>query len=390
MVVGILVVFALLFVLFMGGFIAFFVWGIKSTKKETGALLAQIAQQTGLRFDGGVVWGAVRGRDVRARIISFQSGSFCVEVRLDPPVDLGMTVLGRENEYHFETMGLPAGFPVAGGQEFRSGDPQLDRVYQLKADEPERLRALFTPELRALLFTDLGEYGEIRLTDGGCEIRDATSLPGPYGGSSGATWRDPATLASRIELAVRIVEAVDRARLQVPAATALQPQLATWRAFADAHGLKGSHTPLAVWGTIDEINVWACAHRANTGQYRLAVHLSFPSSLELGLHVGPERADGYQAWDVQLGDPPFDQAFRVMLADPSKAQRVLSAGVRQELLEVHQELGAIHLDDHGLQVQLATAYDDPSKVPQIVKRAAPVLGTIHANAAALRGQGPYR
>jgi hypothetical protein len=112
--------------------------------------------------------------------------------------------------------------------------------------------------------------------------------------------------------------------------------------------------------------------------------------LELGLRVGPERADSNRAWDVQLGDPAFDQAFHVMLADPSKVQQVLPAGVRQDLLEVHHELGAVHLDDHGLQVHLGTAYDDPKKVPQIVQRAGPVLETIRRNAAAIQKQGPYR
>jgi len=68
----------------------------------------------------------------------------------------------------------------------------------------------------------------------------------------------------------------------------------------------------------------------------------------------------------------------------TQAPQVLSADVRRELLEVHQQLGAVTLDDTGLQVHLPTSVDDPSRVPRIVQRAAPVLEQIWQNVAALR------
>lgn len=258
--------------------------------------LQQTAQLAGLQISRDVMWGTIRGRDVRAAPASTNRVGWCVEVRLDPPLDLGMTLLGSDNDYRFDAEGHMSSVAEVKGRVFQSGDPQLDGAYRIAADEPERLRALFSPELRALLFADLGELGCIRVTDTGCEIRDG-QCAGPHWDLK---YKTPAELASRIELAVRIVEVLDAARQRIRAAASLRHRVASWRRWI------------------------------------------FPAS------------------------------------------------VRRELLEIHHGLGSVQLDDHGLHIDLGTAFDHPEELPVAVQRAAPLLETIRHNAAMGAREGPYR
>lgn len=390
-----MIILVLLFFLFVVGFIAV-VWALifrafAKQKVEGHEILAQVGSQVGLRCDRGVLWGTLRGHEVRARATGLH-GEFSVAIKLNPPLDLGLVLQTRNCDYEFGMVGHGPDFLVNAPQQRQLGDPAIDRAYEVSVDEPARLAALLSVNLRQLLSVSFGEQGGIRVTDLGVELRQPFGTRSRHYGSWRHTPPNPADLAGKLDFAAQLAEQLSLARTDVPAAAALAQRLEAWRSFAAAHGLQGASCPLSVWGELQGISLQAFAQRTSAGQHQATVFLRFSSPLQIGLTLGPQREAHRTAmpgWDVPLGDAPFDEAFLVQIADSMVAMQVLTTEVRRQLLALQQRFGTVWIDDQGMQLSVQ-GVTDPAEIPRVVDSASAVLRTMWDNAKAASSVGPYR
>ena len=93
--------------------------------------------------------------------------------------------------------------------------------------------------------------------------------------------------------------------------------------------------------------------------------------------------------DHTFGDPPFDDLFRVKLANVARGQELLDDRVRRELLLLQSELGPVSLNDWLLTVRLKHVPQHPAIVPKTVRRMIAVAEHLGSRAD-VAGVGPYR
>jgi len=360
------------------GGLGLLIWAVINHQKKVDAAWRSVAQQHGLSYSGHEISGAKYGQPVRVCKVSRGSGDSkqtytVVSAKLITPMDIGLNLRrhGLLNElFH-------------GAVDIEVGDPGFDAAFLVSGDEPHRVRALLTPELRQLLAHHLATSNvTFNCTDHGLSVECS-------GTTHNALW-----LSWAIELVGSATAKLDTARRAVAPASALAHHRQAWHAFASANGMHGLDTPLCMWGTLAGASVQAYAVRTDRIQYQLEVSLRFSQPLRMGLNVQPKglmdkMSIFFGGQDHRFGDQHFDDSFRVRVSDTSRAALVLNSGIRGQLLRLHREVGPLSLDDDGMAVRLPTVPHEPAIVPKTVQK---LLGV--AEALTARNQvdaiGPYR
>jgi hypothetical protein len=129
--------------------------------------------------------------------------------------------------------------------------------------------------------------------------------------------------------------------------------------------------------------------------YALEVYVGFAQSLGLDLplrhqHTFDRLASLFGAQDIDLGDPPLDQAFAVKAHEPSAAGEILDPPTRAALLALHQRVGVVSLSDEGMSVRLPCGAPDPAVVPRTVQQPSALAESISSHGTRERELGPYR
>ncbi|MBW2529182.1 MAG: hypothetical protein JRI23_33710 [Deltaproteobacteria bacterium] len=354
------------------------VWWANQQQKRRHSTWAEAAAQLGLAYGGGRIHGRRYGHPVQVSTVTRGSGNnrstyTVVSSRLETPLDLGLSV--RRHGF-FSNL-------LHGSHDIPFNDPTFDRAFIVQADEDHRAHRLLTPALRRLLLDHVGRSQTFLLSDRGMVVE----RPG--------TVSDPRWLHWAVELCSRAAYQLDQARSQVPAATPLLGHRHAWAAYATANGLRGLDTPLCMWGKLDGSEVVVFAARTGTLAYALSIQLKFPRPLGLGLVLEPQGtldrlAIFFGSQDHRLGDADFDQAFVVKVSDADRVATVLDAPVRAQLLGLHNSVGPVSLDDHGLMVRLPFVPRDPSAVPRTVHQLTGVTEAITSRSPADAQVGPYR
>jgi hypothetical protein len=359
-----------------GGIVALVVWLSRRQSRQIAQAWGAAAQRLGLDYHGEIS-GRLRGQALRICTETRGSGKnratyTVVSSRLDMPLDLGLNL--RRHGFFNDLFHRSEDLAV--------GDASFDEAFLVSADEPQRVIALFDDELRSLLLRQLAGGVSFSLGDHGMRIECT-------GRSRDAEW-----LLWAAETVSRATQAMERARRRVPGASPLAGHRAAWAGFAAAHGLRGSETPLAMWGELDGATVLAYAVRSDRHVYQLEVSLRFREPLDLGLSVQPmglmdKLSVFFGGQDLRFGDAPFDQAFRVRAMQAHQVEQVLTADMRRELLALQARLGPLSLDDRALSVRLACVPHDPAQLPRTMDRLRGMLEILGRRAAELR-KGPYR
>ncbi len=290
---------------------------------------------------------------------------------LTPALDLRLLI-------ERESVGAKLGHLV-GRHDIEIGDPELDRAWKIKADEPERAKALFTPAVRAAMLGWKKSGVPLRITD---ETVSFWVTPGAY-----STLSQP-VLEQDIRAAVGLVTALAAATPNVPSSTLFAEYVEAWRAYATARGLELTASPLRVSGRLDGSPFTARAVATDERRWGVDVHLAFDEPLPFALRVRPKRFFDFMVLSgepphLELGDPAFDGELRTSTTEPPKAKAFLDEGVRRALLELHATAGDVQLDERGLAVRTKTM-TDPETFGRIAERVALVARKLHERA------GPYR
>ncbi|MBI2896985.1 MAG: hypothetical protein HYY06_25735 [Deltaproteobacteria bacterium] len=350
--------------------------------KRRAAAWARLAQRLGLTYGNGTVYGQLEGQAVRLVTEVRGSGKSrhtvtVVSSHVFPAFDLGLAV----SRHGF----LAAIGQLMGATDIEVGDPEFDRAFVVRADEPERARIVLDRELRQVLGQVAGTGFPFRISDGGFSIERR-------GASEDERW-----LEWSLVTAGRVARHMTEARDGIPVAAPLRQHREAWAAYAEAAGLRGMNCPMCMWGRMEGAAISAYAVRVGSFQYALEVLVRFDSPLGVGLFVRPSStmdAIGslFGGQDETLADPAFDKAFLVKIAQRDRVSRILDAEARRRILEVQGQVGAVQIRDDGVTVRAAQLDPDPTLVPRLVARARLLAARIAENAAAVdpATTGPYR
>ncbi|HSN98447.1 MAG TPA: hypothetical protein VLS89_09115 [Candidatus Nanopelagicales bacterium] len=352
-------------------------WGVRRGRERAWGA---VASELGLTAADGAVHGLLEGQQVHLRLErrGVSGGETVHTVAsgiLSLPLDLGLDV-GPEAPWDDLLAGGQGGDPV------RTGDPAFDMGFQIRADEPNRARALLTPALRDTL-RRCGDL--VRLTDLGVSL------------SHRGACLDPAWIRWALRNAANVATLVDNARRRVPLATPLAGHRPGWRQLAAELGLNSTRAPLGVWGAFEGSPI--CAYAARTGPlaYGLEVAVRFERPLGVDLRIKPAGAiDALCAMlggdDRRVGDPAFDRVFSVRCARSDRLPGVLDAEARERLLELSRRAGAVRVLDEGVSVRAPVLPAEPQAVLELVAQIRDAVARLERNARSgqERRVGPYR
>ncbi|TNE84449.1 MAG: hypothetical protein EP330_30005 [Deltaproteobacteria bacterium] len=266
-------------------------------------------------------------------------------LRLDRPLGLGLLVRRRGGRRLLRRRR---------SAQVITGDAELDRVLEFRADNPDRVRELINERVAAAVHTLMRRWPDIVLTDHHVRV---------YLGQS-------ETSAEALEDLVRAMDAVANALVEVRAEIApppgLTPFVDTWRPLAADLGLDFEENFPAMSGTIDGLAVRVVARRA-AERYVAEIRVAHETHKDLGLRLFPQHGpDGYWSvgQDIQVEDEAFDRAFVIKGYDPDRIREILSDEARATMLQA-LEIGPVEVDDHLL--QLGEAPLDPATLADAVR-----------------------
>jgi len=342
----------------------------------------RVAHRMGLSSAKDRVWGALRGQQVDMRIEMRSAGKSQVAYTVITstarvPLDLGLALSPQGAIDEMKRA-------LFGSQDIVVGDPVFDKAVVVKADDPERARALLSSNSLRAAVLQAGHATAFHVTDNGVWLEQRGAIT------------DERWLAWALDRAAQIAETLERVRKRVPAAACLATHSDAWARFAAAQGLASSRTPLAMWGELDGIRVTAYAARTGPHEYALDVRVDFSTPLGLGIYLRPLRwVDGlaglFGPVDQKLGDALFDKTFLVQAAEPGRLPSVLDEQMRKNLLDLNHRVGPITARDHGLSVRSAWLSRHPSDVLWLINQLRDVGQRLADNAHGKdHALGPYR
>lgn len=329
--------------------------GLSMEPKESALLSSYVA------LDGEVDGVRVHVRQWVGQFVHVELSAF-----VDPPADMRLSI---------RTAGLGTKLGhLLGKHDVDVGDPAFDEAFEVKGDEPERVKALLTPELRAGLLAWKRANASFYVTDEGAFL---FTLPGAYSTLSAET------LEANLLATVSLARALREALRHVPPSTVLAAHVEAWSEYAASHGLGFAASPLRAWGTLDGSAFVARAVAVANHDYGVDLRLRFPVRLPWSISVRPARFFDFlertgDAVRIVTGDPDFDHELHVVTTDPAGAKAFLDDDVRAALLGLHRDEGDLSLDADGMSVRTKTM-TDPAGFGRIVDRVARVAHDLAAS-----------
>jgi hypothetical protein len=319
--------------------------------KELGLQLSP--EQPGMMTFAIDLAGKLEGHPVTLRRLCGSGARIDITSPLVPHLDLGFGfsragIVSRVSEW-------------LGKRDIQVDDPDFDKAFTIRGDEPERVRALLGPELRVLLASNPASF----------EISDAEYTSGGRVGF--AIEETYMSLVGHLQQAVRIARAVGLAHAAVPCAAALRAHQDVWLDYARANGFQSGSTPLWMQGKLGKFWVLARAHRNRADDFSLELAASFEQPLPIRLKIEPQRGalDALAIPDLKTGDARFDAVFDVVQAtelawvDPE---------LRRQMLDLAQ-LGLVRVIDSRITLHTPATLE-PAKVPAVLEDLRAVLVTL--------------
>jgi hypothetical protein len=293
--------------------------------------------------------------------------------RIDPPLFLGLGITAHS---FLDSM--------FGSADIRVGHPLADSKLRIEGFDPARIAQLLSPndpagyELLSRMVA-LGRSDNVRASDSLVVI------------SREGTHADPAAVLGMLDPAIDLAEAFGAQRQRMGASPAEVAQQAEWKRFAETSGfafdparmkLVGNRAGTAIDIALETEGQRICT--AVTARFPAAVPVSFtvlPSAL-------PKFLQGVFGQDIRVGDPEFDDRYRVT-GQPEQAVR--QALARPGLLAALKHLGArtaeVQLNPWQLFFRLPGPSPRASELEWLVELGLAVSRELFGE---LKGMGPYR
>jgi hypothetical protein len=270
-----------------------------------------------------------------------------------------------------------------GKHDIQVGNPEIDKAFCIKAHEKERARGLFTQEVCAALLPWKNAGDLFHIDDEGVHL---AIRPGSY------STLDGESIVKNAQATAYLASVIARALPSVPPSHILAEHVETWREFASAHGLEFLASPLRVSGSLTDAryrtasSIPFAARVAPVSKDGYGVDLRVRIEPQLPCYLRVRPAHWYDVFEKtgdaaheKTGDPAFDDALRVTTDDPDAARKILGPGVRNDLLTLLHQHGAVSLENGELAIRTKTMVP-PDHFATIAEETASVAREI-ANAA---------
>ena len=226
------------------------------------------------------------------------------------------------------------------GPEVSTVERTVDRLFQVNGDDSSRVRALLQPAVVEALVALVDERPRVVVTDVDVRV------------TLGAAPTDPDALYRLVERMVRLAQALEEARLVVPAPDPAVGWVLPWRAVAGHTGLDFQESLPGFSGAVGARRVWATMAREPDG-YRAVLSLWFGPHAPVGLVVraaaGHDDAGHAVGQDIVVGDVAFDDAWIIKGWDPDEVRALMGPSARAALTSLGAR-GQVALDDRVLEV----------------------------------------
>ncbi|TVQ94470.1 MAG: hypothetical protein EA397_02030 [Deltaproteobacteria bacterium] len=250
------------------------------------------------------------------------------------------------------------------------GHPELDRRLIAEASWAEGLQRLLDAGARAPLVRLMNHCPDVQIVDDQVRLllRRAPSRP--------------ADLAAVVEHLELVAEALEGAREAVLPPAELEAWVEPWSELATTLDLGFVPNLPSLRGRLGDNLVEVSPELTDRG-YRARVIVLFDPEETTGLLIEPQKApDGYQfvGQDIQVEDPPFDDAFVIKGFDPEEVRGRLTDEVRRGLLELRGH-GFLRLTDTHLRLSgVSGEVEVLDDVLQTVRRVADAVAPPPASA----------
>lgn len=331
------------------------------------AVYHQLAKELGLRLSpaqpGMMTFafdlaGEIDGHPVSLRRLCGSGARIDITSPIVPHLDLGFG-FGRAGVVSKVSEWL-------GKRDIQVDDPEFDKAFTIRGDEPARVRALLGPEVRQAIAAITSPSFEITDAEFSCGSRVDFGI--------NETFVD---LANELRQAVRIARAIGAAHAAVPRATALAAHHDAWIAYARENQFQSGTTPLWMQGKLGKTWVLARARRNRENDFSFELVASAEQELPTTLTIQPkqsliESAVGSHA--LPTGDAAFDAVFDVTRTDRID---VVDSELRRQLLLLSR-YGPVRL--FGSRITLHTPMTlEPAKVPLVLEDLRAVIVTLEKN-----------
>jgi hypothetical protein len=299
------------------------------------------------------------------------------DTRFEPPSDLHLHI---SQEGVVSKMGA-----LFGKHDIQVFDSEIDSAFLIKAHEPERAQGLFTPEVRAALLPWKKAGDLFHVDDVGVHL---WVRPGSY------STLDGETIVKNARATAYLSRVISAAFPSVPPSKLLAPHIESWRAFASAHGLDFMPSPLRISGSLTDARyrtataIPLVARVAPVSKEGYGVDLRVRIEPRIPCHLRVRPAHWYDVFEKtgeaaheKTGDAAFDRELRVTTDNPDVAKRVLSPGVRNDLLTLLHEHGAVAIENDELAIRTKTMVD-PDRFATIAEEVTSVAREIASAATA--------
>lgn len=250
------------------------------------------------------------------------------------------------------------------------GHPDLERRLVAQARWAEGLQAVLDGGARGPLVQIVQRCPDVLITDNQVRLH-----------LSRAPSR-PAQLAAVVEHLEAMAEALEAAREAILPPPELEAWVEPWAEVATTLDLGFVPTLPALRGRLGDHLVEVSPELVD-GVWRARVCVLFDPEEATGLLIEPQHApDGYQfvGQDIQVGDPPFDDAFVIKGFDPEEVRARLHDEVRSGLLRLAAR-GVLRLTDHQLRLSGASGRaEDLQALLEDVRQIADVVAPPPASA----------
>lgn len=312
------------------------------------AAIEGVAARGGFELGPGTISGTLKGHRVEASAPE-PGGPVSVRCEAHRHLDLGLVV----------ARGRPVG---DARQDVAVGDPAFDEAYFVRADEPERGRAILTERLRSLLLEV-----DAWLDDSGVTLTLAQC--------------DAASLYGAMRHAARMISELDRGSSGVTCAQLLAGARTSWLDFAQTHSLASADTPLAMWGQIEGLEVSAIGVRDAFKNFHYELTANFAQPLDRGLELKPASSvTRFDRSGEPVGHPAFDKIFVLKSWDPVDGARLVSGETRNAMLELRDWGLQLRVRDTGLWAWVGFDPANADVVPKGLARMTLVAKRIADNA----------
>jgi len=325
-------------------------------------------------------WLSGQHRSTNVTVLQYETGSgsstttwTAAVAQIDPPLWLGLSV---RREHLLDS--------VFGGKDIQLGDPAIDdklRVTSFDAARTTSLLSALDDEVRGALQFMASLTGAYTM-----DISDSFVHLARTG-----VHTDPGEIGRMLDAAARLATWLSERRKRVPPTQGELVDLRAWERFTASHGWELDPWRMVARG--QGSGAWieiALEIEAQKGFIALLVRFKEPApvAFHLARTTAPPFLQGIFGHDIRVGEPAFDDVYKVTGPDPGAVRAFLRRpALLSALVQAARLSTDLAVDQSGLEMRISRGMPNEQDLAMLAWIATTVSAELTSSAPP---QGPYR